>query len=396
MAGGTEGWAGSRWLKPLVAGLAAYQLIYLAIYLAKPHPAAEPPFSDFYAFWSFGRFLQTLPAHQIYDFAMLQPFQHDLRPGFDAFYPCVYPPILLPFLQALGALGYLPAFAVWTTLGLAGFVLAVAGRDWRAPTPWLAILAPTTILAVVSGQNGLLTAALLIGGFRLMARRPWLAGVLLGLLAFKPQLFALLPIVLLAGRRWRTLAAVGLTVAGMVGLSLSLYGLGAWRAWVEALPTFSQALESQREAVGWLMPTITAGLRGAGLTGPLVGVVQGASAAMAVIALVLLFHHGRERDAPSALDAAAVQVGTFLATPYAFVYDMPMVSAAVVALVAARLSSDQSWRPGERVVAVAAYGLPLALLSGGFKTVPIGPIALTALFAVLVRAAWHLRSKSAP
>jgi hypothetical protein len=229
-----------------------------------------------------------------------------------------------------------------------------------------------------------------------MARRPWLAGVLLGLLAFKPQLFALLPIVLLAGRRWRTLAAVCLTVAGTVGLSLSLYGPEAWRAWAEALPTFSQALESQREAVGWLMPTITAGLRGAGLTGPLVGLVQGAGAAIAVIALALLFHHGRGREAPSALDAAAVQVGVFLATPYAFIYDMPMVSAAIVALVAARLSPDQAWRPGERVVAVAGYGLPLALLSGGFKTVPIGPVVLIALFAVLVRAAWDLRSRSAP
>jgi len=396
MAGGIERRAGSRWLKPLVAGLAAYQLIYLAIYLVKPHPVAEPPFSDFYAFWSFGRFLQALPAHQIYDFATLQPFQHDLRPGFDAFYPCVYPPILLPLLQALGGLGYLPAFAVWTTLGLAGFILAVAGRDWRAPTPWLAILAPTTILAVVSGQNGLLTAALLIGGFRLMARRPWLAGVLLGLLAFKPQLFVLLPIVLLAGRHWRTLAAVCLMVAGMVGLSLSLYGLETWRAWAEALPAFSQALESQREALGWLMPTITGGLRGVGLTGPLVGVVQGVGAAIAVIALALLFHHGRGREGPSALEAATVQVGVFLATPYAFVYDMPMVSAAVAALVAARLSPDQTWRPGERLIALAGYGLPLALLSGGFKTVPVGPIVLTALFAVLVRAAWELRSRNAP
>ncbi|HWT51729.1 MAG TPA: glycosyltransferase 87 family protein, partial [Caulobacter sp.] len=171
---GAGGRKGARLAALLAAGLAIYHLAYLAIYLAKPHPPADPPFSDFYAFWSFGRFLSAHSADRIYDFAALEAFQQSLRPGFTSFYPCVYPPFLLLFLAPLAAADYLPAFAIWTAIGLVGFALAVGARNWRSPLPWLAVLAPTTILTVVAGQNGLITSALLIGGFRLMPRRPWL------------------------------------------------------------------------------------------------------------------------------------------------------------------------------------------------------------------------------
>lgn len=393
---GAGGRKGARLVALLVAGLAIYHLAYLAIYLAKPHPPADPPFSDFYAFWSFGRFLSAHPADRIYDFAALEAFQQSLRPGFASFYPCVYPPFLLLFLAPLAAADYLPAFAIWTATGLVGFALAVGARNWRSPLPWLAVLAPTTILTVVAGQNGLITSALLIGGFRLMPRRPWLAGVLLGLLAFKPQLFVLLPVVLLAGRRWRTLAATGLTVAALVGASLLAFGPPIWTAWLTALPRFSQTLETQRAALGWLMPTVTAGLRGAGASPAVAAFVQLLVAAAVVAALVVLFHRNRSAPSPSTLDTAALQVGVFLTTPYAFIYDMPMVSAAVVALAAARLAPDQTWRPGERVITLAGYALPLLLFSGPLKTVPLGPIVLAALFVVLVRAAWDFRSRTAP
>ena len=50
------------------------------------------------------------------------------------------------------------------------------------------------------GQNGFLTAALLGGALHWLDRRPWLAGVLIGCLAYKPQFGVLIPVALLAGR----------------------------------------------------------------------------------------------------------------------------------------------------------------------------------------------------
>jgi alpha-1,2-mannosyltransferase len=379
----------SRILVAAAALLGLYQLACLVAYFWTYKPGGDNPlFSDFYAFWSFGRFLDTMSAARIYDFKLLESFQHALLPGFHSFYPCVYPPTLLLFLKPLAMLGYLPAFLIWTVLGLGGFILAVGATTERSLLPWLAVLAPTTVLTIIFGQNGLITAALLIGAFRIMERRPWLAGVLLGLLSCKPQLFVLLPLVLLAGRRWRTLFATGGTVLALVATSLVAFGVPAWLAWLKALPGFSRTIEVEWNNLGWMMPTVSAALRSAGASPTVLSVAQLLVAGAVTVTLLALFHHGRRSPAPSALDSAALQVGVFLTTPYAFIYDMPMVSAAAVTLAAARLAPGRDWRPGERVLALTGFCLPMFIFSGVFKGIPLGPVILIPLFALLVRAAW--------
>nr|WP_295106213.1 glycosyltransferase family 87 protein [uncultured Caulobacter sp.] len=380
----------------VAAALVLYQALAIFRYVTTDQADGDPLFADFYAFWSFGRFLHAHPAAQIYDFKLLESVQHALLPGFQKFYPCIYPPMLLLFLGPLGLLGYMPAFAVWTALGLIGFALAVGATERGARLPWLAVLAPTTILTIIFGQNGLITAALLIGGFRVMERRPWLAGVLLGLLSCKPQIFVLVPLVLLVGRRWRPLAATVLMVAALAVTSVLVFGLGAWLAWLKALPGFSRALERDWDKLGWLMPTVTASLRSAGLSAPIFSAMQLLVAAVVVAVLLALFHRSRSKPAPTALDAATLQVGLFLTTPYAFIYDMPIVSAAAVTLAIARMGPGQSWQPGERVTALAAYSLPLIIFSEAFKAIPLGPVVLAAMFAMLARAAWDVRASDAP
>jgi hypothetical protein len=65
-----------------------------------------------------------------------------------------------------------------------------------------------------------------------------------------------------------------------------------------------------------------------------------------------------------------------------------MVSAAAVTLAAARLAPGRDWRPGERVLALTGFCLPMFIFSGVFKGIPLGPVILIPLFALLVRAAW--------
>src|SRR5258706_6960278 len=73
----------------------------------------------------------------------------------------------------------------------------------------LALAAPAVFINAVGGQNGTWTAALFGGGLGLLERRPLLAGGLLGLLIYKPQLGLLIPVALLAGRHLRAAAAAG-------------------------------------------------------------------------------------------------------------------------------------------------------------------------------------------
>ncbi|WP_029586365.1 glycosyltransferase 87 family protein [Bradyrhizobium sp. URHD0069] len=63
----------------------------------------------------------------------------------------------------------------------------------------------------VGGQNSTWTAALFGGGLSPLERRPLLAGGLLGLLIYKPQLGLLIPVAL-AGRHWRASEGVAVSL----------------------------------------------------------------------------------------------------------------------------------------------------------------------------------------
>jgi hypothetical protein len=378
------------WSKPLlviVVALAAYQLIYIAVYLSHPARAGEPRFGDFFAFWSFARFAHKASADKIYDVRALQAFQLALPVKFSGFYPYPYPPIFLLFLRPLGGLGYIPAYLTWIGATLGAYIVAVAGRDWRSPRLWLTIVAPTTLLSIISGQNGLLAAALIIGGFRLIRRWPFWAGVVLGCLIFKPQLFALIPIVLLAGRRWRTLMGLMASVLGLTVLSIAAFGPMIWLNWVRAMPVLLQLAEDNRQHLLFLMPTVTAGLLEAGVEVRIVQIAQIAVALTVIATLVWLFHRAGKKVGASDIDLAALQVGAFLVTPYAFIYDMPMVTNAAICAAARGMPDAGPWRFLKVGAPVAAYMLPIFMLSGALRGGPVGAAVLLVLFAVIASAA---------
>jgi len=377
------------WPRPMILGVAAlgaYALAYLTIYVMRARASPGPMFGDFFAFWSFARFAHQFPAARIYDVAALQAFQLRLPGGFNGFYPYPYPPIFLLILWPLGWLGYIQAYLVWSGTTLAAYLAAVAGRDWRSPRLWLTIVAPTTLLSLVSGQNGLLTAALLIGGLRLLKARPILAGALLGMLSFKPQFFVLVPVVLLAGRQWRGLLGVALSITGLSLASAIAFGPSIWLDWLHATPTLLKLAEDNRQRLLSLMPTITAGLMDAGLPQGVAQAVQVVAALGAVGVLAWLFHRARKAG-PGELEAAALQVGALLATPYAFIYDMPMVTPVAATAFQRGMSETGGWRIAAVGAPLLAYALPLLMLQGALKGWPVGAAVLVALFVVTVKAA---------
>ncbi len=90
-----------------------------------------------------------------------------------------------------------------------------------------------------AGQNTALTLLLLVGAWRAsLAERDGLAGVLLGLLLFKPQ-FALLAVAAWAvARRWRTVAAFGATAAVTWAVTAAFAGVGWVSGWLDDLEAY--------------------------------------------------------------------------------------------------------------------------------------------------------------
>src|SRR6185437_1201237 len=262
---------GERRSGRLIAILAGACLAYLILYaFVTLHRGERYPFGDFFALWSYAKIAIAHAPAELYDPAALHAAQVALgmEPGQQNPFP--YPPSFLLILWPLGFFSYLSAYALWIAASFALYLWATVERSARALTTAIAILAPTSTIMLVAGQSGFLAGALAIGGLRLIRTRPILAGVLLGLLSYKPQLWLLVPVALIAARAWRTIAAIGMTIAALVALTSIAFGWSIWPAWLAALPAYSRDFDAG--AIRYhLMPTVTANLPM--LTGAVTGFV---------------------------------------------------------------------------------------------------------------------------
>ncbi|HLY44039.1 MAG TPA: glycosyltransferase family 87 protein [Stellaceae bacterium] len=151
--------------------------------------------------------------------------------------PWVYPPSYLFIVAPFGTLPFTTAYIAFQIATAA--LLAAAlwfGADRPRARPLVvaaALLGPAAAINVGMGQNAFLTAALLVGGLRLVTTRPALGGALLGLLTMKPQFWLLVPVALAAARQWRALLWSVIAAAGLALASATVFGLDAWRHWIE-------------------------------------------------------------------------------------------------------------------------------------------------------------------
>ena len=333
-------------------------------------------FSDFFAQWAFALFARMYRAAQIYDGDVLHGFQLTLEPALRQTFPFPYPPGYLFAIWPLGWLSYGSAYLVWDSATLVLFLWAVFGTNCRTRLFWFVLFAPVTILALIQGQNGLLTSALIVGGMRLMGDRPVVGGVLLGLATIKPQLGVLIPLALIGAGYWRTLAAAAVT-AVLLGLASGLvFGWDAWPAWLRELSGHAAYLDVS--VSNYLKPTIMANLVLFGVPVPVAHAIQ-TGVAIVVAAIVFLCFRRGVTD----LSVAALQVGTFLAMPYVFRYDMPMLANAILLLVRNRERTRQP------VGLIEAGIIVLGLLAPAFTTLTtrffyVSGLSLLLLFGLVL------------
>ncbi|MGA2044299.1 MAG: glycosyltransferase family 87 protein [Roseiarcus sp.] len=190
--------------------------------------------NDFLAFYSAGLLALRHASADAYDVARLFAFQ-DAVSGTESHLPFPYPPHFLLLAAPFATLPYLPALVAWILATTAPFVLLVRKMSGLAVP--LAALAPPLIQNAIDGQNGALTASLFAGGLMLLVgRRPLLAGAVFALLTYKPQVFVLIPICLLAAREYRAFAALVATGLALLVASFAAFGVDIWWRFAAYLP----------------------------------------------------------------------------------------------------------------------------------------------------------------
>lgn len=336
---------------------------------------------DFTNYFAAAKAAASGRAALVYDHAWFNAFERSLiGPASEQkIYP--YPPVALLLSLPLALLPFIPALITWVLLGAAlCFSLLRRLVGWKAAA--VAVIgAPAAFFNIFYYNNGYFTAALLAGGLMLLDKRPMIAGVCFGCLAYKPHLGLLLPFAVAASGRWRVFVTAAATAVVLVLASLALFGVSAWAGFVGQITGERQMFEFQT-AIWPFMPTVFASSRLLGATVPTAYAVQVVSSALAITLTVLAWR----TPGPIEIKAAILAVATFVAVPYAWHYDTVVLVFAAAWLGGEALRTG--FRPWERaaIVLLLIFVL-LALESAKLAGVPLGPVILWLVLIVLVRRA---------
>jgi hypothetical protein len=225
-------------------------------------------------------------------------------------------------IAPLSRLPYLPAYWLWIGTNLACFAAVI--RFWLLPRDyvlWGSVFLPVAA-SIIVGQDSLMTAACMTGALLLANRgRDVAAGLLLALCTAKPHLFLLVPVALVAQRRWRLMVSAVAGTLGLLAISTAVAGpdwTSRWLAIVRLLGQDSGLDVPSRPSLFQL------GVNGATIT----------AAALLAIPLCAAIWQARTLER----GIAAAILSSILIVPHTSVYDLPLLLIAVPVLPLGRYS----------------------------------------------------------
>lgn len=362
-------------LVPLAVGLA------VVLYGTGPEPRrnwyGDMLGNDFSQIWVAGRAGLEGRGGEPYDLAVhLENLKAVFGPT--ARFAWHYPPVFLLPAAAVAVLDPQASFLLWTALSLGLFAVAMRLAAGRSDAALIALAHPFVFCNLAYGQNGLFTAALMTFGVILVDRRPWIAGLCFGMLAYKPQFAALAPLLLLLTGRRTGLAACVATVIGLCLASLALFGTAPWIGFVRTLSDTNRIILEQA-AAGL---DLNAGAFGA--VRLLGGSMAAAWAFQAVVSAGVLALTIRTWTRPASPDlrAAALLAAAPLLSPYVPVYDLaPLVPATLLLVMAAHRTGGL--HPYERALLIVSPLTALLRDGAGATGVSFGFLLALATFACL-------------
>lgn len=298
------------------------------------------------------------------------------------FYGWHYPPFFFAIAVLVASVPYAWGLSIWLAASLAAYLAAIRAILTRPETLLVAAAFPAVFVNLGHGQNGFLTAALLGGALHLLDRRPLLAGVLIGCLAYKPQFGVLIPFALLAGRRWSTIGAAVATVAVLLAVSFVTLGDGVWQAFADSMH-FTRTVVLEQGNTGWeKIQSVFSAVRMWGAGVHIAYAVQIGLALMLAASLAWLWRS----DAAFELKASALASGSLLATPYVLDYDLVVLAVAIAFFVRHGLS--RGFRNYEISLLAAAWIMPLlSRITAGVTGIPLGLLVLLAFYVFTLRRA---------
>jgi hypothetical protein len=338
-----------------------------------------PVGADFAAYWAVSALCLDGASAEVYNPTKLNAAIKELT-GTDTYKQCWnYSPSALLMMLPLALLPYYVSLLIWLSITLSGALLVLRRISPHPATMKLAFAFPGTFQNFMQGQNGFLSACFLGGGLLLLDRFPFVGGFLLGLMSYKPHLAVLIPIALIGGKKWKALSGAAVATASMVFLSALVFGLEIWITFWKYLFLVPPKLLD----IAALWPKMVTTFIAVRLLGGSIGiawVLQGVVMGAAAGAVFRVWW----RKASYPICASTLVLGTLLATPYAFDYDLFILSLPIAWM--GWEGNKSGWRPEEKFILLVSWLSPFIIpplaRATGFQ---LGPIIFAAFLIFLTR-----------
>lgn len=315
---------------------------------------------DFVHFYTQGAIARTHDAHALYDIDAMAAVVNRVVPvPVNVRFPPVYGPHVSVLFAPLASLDYVIALRVWLALTLAGYALCMYAV-WRGCRSlhryrWSAVMfavgAPGLHFALSFGQISVLGLVCFTAlWLALRHERPWLAGLAVGALAYKPQLGVVAAFVFILRGQWRIVggalvAVLAQALAGLLYWGPSIYS-GYARA-IQALPALINDMEPDKSLMhSWRGLFLHLGLSP--------GLSLGLTVAVSAATILLVVRNWRP-DADLRPRYVLLVVATLLVDAHMYAYDLLLLAPALL------IAWD--WASDLRGTTVGAMALPWTIPS---------------------------------
>jgi alpha-1,2-mannosyltransferase len=355
--------------------------------------AGNIKFQDFLQFPISARLIASGHADQLYDDQVLAREIHatigrDTSVYLQYFYG---PQVALPFIP-LASLPFLAQAAIWVALSFLMYFVCIylilkrcaALRPYRALVAICALAYPPLFHFFMRGQLSVVLLVCFTAAYlAFFSERDFLAGVTLGLLAFKPQFLVAIPLILLLAQAWKALAGVVISAATQLALTSLYFGGDVMQAYfarllhsashpgstelifspiqMHSLHSFWELLIPSRPGV-WALYVLT-------------------SFAVTGIAASIW-----KSSAPLALRFSALMFAAVLVNPHLYIYDLLALAPAFLLLTDWSLDNPlHSAKPALDVLLYLAFLLPLFGALAYWTHLQLSVVVFAALLGTLRR-----------
>jgi hypothetical protein len=347
---------------------------------------------DFPAFYGAGSVVNESGYDKLYDAATQRAAQDGLIANEGGYLFFAYPPFVATAYSWLAAFDYRVAYLIQMVLmgaaAAASVLLLRPVSQMVQRYPW-AVLATVVLFepllaSLIGGQNTALTMLLLAAAVRAeLSGRPFVAGLAVGLLAYKPQYGVPLALLVAMGGRWRVLTGTAATWAALYLAGAVTSGIGWVGPWWEQATSFrdTNATVNGPLFVSWAgyVEHIT-GMGGA--AGQLLGLAIGAGG---LVGLAWLW---RRPGSTIEHRYAAAAVGLVLIAPQSLFYEAGLGVISLLLLA----DGDRRWRVLAAATWVAGW---LYVVTAGLVNTTVLVLALTTIGGAALMLALRSRRDSA-